>query len=641
LLNQLFKLTTGIALLLGPFFNPVFSEEIKSPISSPTNTEYPGIIETFESLVQIDAKKFKSTNEILLKENKILADSSKVQQLELQPDFLNSIILHSNPGYIRIASSEKCRFYDAILADLLRSAEGKIKNVMVTYINPKGARESTILSKKDFLTNVVNRECPKTIQMIDQFQIKTLKNTLDSIIFEVPTNIDQCRISHLSWQNNPKTPYLCQLHEYIQDAKKGNNGASDFKQKQMLAKVIESKLSLTNKDYLENLCTNLDNEKAFCDKFLNISFWNKISGQLQEKIYINEICKNIQKTQNLSENDYRICLNRIKNEPDLCLFNHGKFHHLTPSLDCEALSIALNHSSLKSNYDDCPGSSDQLAATNLSRVLLNLSPSAPGKFNGPCSVISAGETTKFREKFNDDENWSLQACYDHKLKEREVCENIFFGNYEDHPKSLTSAVARILIETRGAEKNLKCNMISSETYNPMLLEFKTGCHIIYNKYECLQSQCNHKILYNDRPITFIRIKGRSLLEYFPLNMKTERFALQYLFKNDFKQSVSQISNLTFAKNFFKKSEKKLLYGVGCAADLLPGYFKVRTFNQCSPLPFIIDGLVKDGEDIAFVIRTAADSLQTPRLISWPNIFSGVKSYQMYHPLNIWTLYGLN
>jgi len=641
LLSLLYNFAIGTVILLCLFSNSIFSQDVKSPIAIPENTEYPGIIQTFESLVQIDEKKFKSTNEKLLKENKVLLDSKKVEQLELQPDFLNSIILHSNPGYVKIASSEKCRFYDSILADLLRSAEGRIKNVMVTYLNKKGDRESSLLSKKDFLNNVVNRECPKTIQIIDKFQIKTLKETLDSIIFEIPSNIDQCRISHSSWQNNPQTPFLCQLHEYLQDVKRGNSGASDFKQKQSLAKVIYSKLTPAKKDYLENLCQNLDNEKAFCDKFLNVSFWNKISGQGKEEFYIKELCKNIQKTQQPTENEYRICLNRIINEPDLCLFNYGNFHHLTPSLDCESLSIALNHSRLKSNYDDCPGSSDQLAATNLSRLLFNLSSDAPGNFSGPCSVISAGEITKFREKFNDDENWTLQACYDHKLKEKEICENIFFGNYEDHPKSFTSVVAKILIETRGAERNLKCNMISNEAYNPMLLEFKTGCHIIYNKRQCFQSRCDHKILYNDRPITFIKVKGKSLLEYFPLNMKTERFALNYLFKNDFKQSVTQISNLTFAKNYFKKSEKKILYGVGCAADLLPSYFKTRTLNQCSPLPFIIDGIIKDGEDISFVIRTAVDSLQTPRLISWSNIFSGVKSYQIYHPLNLWTLYGLN
>jgi hypothetical protein len=93
--------------------------------------------------------------------------------------------------------------------------------------------------------------------------------------------------------------------------------------------------------------------------------------------------------------------------------------------------------------------------------------------------------------------------------------------------------------------------------------------------------------------------------------------------------------------FLKKANKAIVHGVGCAEDLLPSFFKSNSLNQCSPLPFIIDGMIKENDKTVFVTRTAVDSLQAPRLISWSSIYSGVKSYQKIHPLRLWTLYGLD
>ncbi len=631
-------LGTVLGLCLSTFSN---AQDAQTPLSTPSSTEYPGILQTFETLLQIDQTKFKNKFDSLTKSGKILSDSKTVNQLELEPDFLNSIILHSNSGYVRMAGTDKCRFYDAIITDLLKSAEGKIKNVMVTYLTRNGQRESAILSKKDFLSNVVNQECPESVKLIEKFQIKTLDRTIGSTIFEIPTNRDQCRITHLSWQNNPQTPYFCQLFEYIREAKNGEGDPKDLKQRQTVAKIIDGKLTIVQKDYLENLCLNLDNEEEFCKEFLNVSFWNKIAGGQKSPIYINDICRQVLNTKTLSPEQIKVCLNRLKREQDLCLYGSDKLSSLSPHLDCETLSIALNHSSLKSDYNDCPGNSDQLIATNFSRILLGVTSEEPKKFNGPCSAISAGETMLFNDRFDNDENWTLEACYFDKIKEREVCSKTFFGEYSNHPLSYTNVVAGILKETRGAEKSLTCAMVSSKEYNPLFLQYKNGCQIIYEANRCFISECEHKIIYNDRIIDFISVKNRTLLEYFPLNIKTERFTLHSLLKNDFKQPLISINNLTSIKSFFKTSKKNLLYGIGCAEDLLPSFFKIRAMNHCSPLPFIIDGIIKEGEQPAFVVRTSVDSLQAPRIMSWSTIYSGVKSYQRYHPLKLWTLYGLN
>ena len=90
-----------------------------------------------------------------------------------------------------------------------------------------------------------------------------------------------------------------------------------------------------------------------------------------------------------------------------------------------------------------------------------------------------------------------------------------------------------------------------------------------------------------------------------------------------------------------KNKKGIIHGIGCAEDLLPSFFKTKAFNQCSPLPFIIDGMLKENDKVVFVTRSGADSLQAPRLVGWSLVYSAVKSYQRTHPLKLWTLDGLD
>jgi hypothetical protein len=131
------------------------------------------------------------------------------------------------------------------------------------------------------------------------------------------------------------------------------------------------------------------------------------------------------------------------------------------------------------------------------------------------------------------------------------------------------------------------------------------------------------------------------MAYFPLNVREERFSQQYILTHDFKKNGRIMNNLSAMKNYFKKNKSGLIHGIGCAEDLLPTFFKTQMLNQCTPLPFLINGLIIDKDKVVFVTRSAADSVQAPRLMSWSTIFSGVKSYQRHHPLKLWTMYALD
>lgn len=636
-LNQFCKIITG-TVLTGLCLSS-FAQT--PPLQTPAKVTYPGTIETFEKLIQIDDAKFQKRLDVLLKNGRVFTDASSVQDLDLDPDFLNSIVLHSDPGYLRLASASKCRFYESILTDLLRSAEGKIRNILITYIE-KEIRVYAVISRKDFLTKVVNQECPETQKNIAAFQIKTLQDTLKKIDFEIPSGVDQCRNIHINWVNNAQTPFLCQIHEYIKEAKAGGGDSKDLVSRRAVAKILDSKMSLVQEDYIENLCTNLDSEDLFCEEFLNVSFWTKIAGGYEDKTYAQNICQGLFNTRaSLSNPQYLECLARLKKEKDLCLYPGGPGSGIRPQPDCDQISTALNFSSLKANYTDCPGNSDQMVATNVGRIISHFTLGETPSVQGPCQGISAGLTYSFNKNFDNEENWRLEACYEDKLVEREVCTKTFFGKYANLPESYPTVVAEILKKTRGAEQNLICTMVDAKDYNPLLLEYKSGCYVVYESDSCFITNCKHKILYNDRQINFITVKGQAALPYFPQNIREERFSQQYLLTRDFKKTGKILNNLSNMSAYFKKTKTGLIHGVGCAEDLLPTFFKSRTLNQCTPLPFIISGIIKDKNKVVFVTRTAGDSLQAPRLMSWSTIYSGVKSYQRSHPLKLWTMYGLD
>lgn len=610
------------------------------PLQTPQQASYPGMIETFEKLISIDQVKLSKKSVQVLKTQKPFNERS-AQNIRLDTDFLNSIVLHSKPGYLKLASHDKCRLYSTLITDLLKTSEGKLKDVLIAYTDGDERVLSALLNKKDFLNKVVLNECPEISKYLSAFEIKNLTSTIEKISFEVPSSKDHCSNIHLSWQVNPQTPFLCQIRDYIDEARRGEGDSKDLPVRKQLAQVLDAKFNLVQKDYLDNLCKNLDERELFCAEFLNVSFWNKIASGLTHKIYLDQICQKSLNSQNLSSLQYKECLTRLKSENDLCLYNPDSAEGLTPHMQCDYLSLALNHSQLRSDYADCPGLSSNQIVTNISRMLLEFRGSKIKPYLGQCSVIPTAQTLLFNQEVDNDEAWKLEACYFDKVKERDVCQKTFFGNYANHPYSYNNIVAQALINTRGASQKTTCSMVDEQTFNPLLLEYKNGCHIIYNQSNCTPTFCPHRIVYNDRPFDLMKTRGEVEFEYYPLSVKTERHSQNYNIETGLKKKELNLHNTTMVKAYFKKAKKPIIHGVGCAEDLLPNFFRTQSLRQCSPLPFIIDGMIEDQERFSFVIRTALDSLQAPRIMSWSQVYSGVKSYQETHPLKTWTLHAID
>ncbi len=212
-------------ILLGSCLFPfsLKAQNLSSPLEIKTqDLKYPGMFQTFEELIKIDEQKFTKKGQLLNKNIKSAKDLEGVTKIDLDPDFLNSIILHSDPGFLRLGSRNKCFLYDLIITDLVKNTGGQINDVYVTYINKNGERESALVNKKDFLNKVVLTECPETQKMINQFQIKNIESVIAQTQLTMPVSREQCHNVLLEWLSSPKTAYLCQLNQVMEDAKKTN-----------------------------------------------------------------------------------------------------------------------------------------------------------------------------------------------------------------------------------------------------------------------------------------------------------------------------------------------------------------------------------------------------------------------------------
>lgn len=646
-LNQLSKIIgmTPVWLLWGSCLisHSAFSQNLSSPLEIKTqDLKYPGIFQTFEELIKIDEQKFTKKGQLLNKNVKNIKDLDGIQKLDLDPDFLNSIILHSDPGFLKLGSRHKCFLYDLIITDLIKNTGGQINDVYVTYVNKSGERESALINKKDFLNKVVINECPETQKMINQFQLKNIDAVMAQTQLPMPVSREQCHNILLDWLSSPKTAYLCQLNQVMEDAKRPNT-IKDLKAaaaRSAMATILEKKLSLSQKDYLSHLCNHLDDEELFCDEFLSVSFWSKVLAGTKSDLYLRSLCPTMAQTGAVSVASIKSCIGELKRNPEKCLFPATGQAGLVPQMDCEQLSKALNYSSINADYRDCAGTNDQQAVMNLARIYRHFEPTPEVEVQGPCSVRATATAYDFIKRFETEETWSLNTCYDDRVNNKEVCLKTIVGSHPSKPESLTNVIATILKNTRGAERNLTCRMLEANKFNPNILEFKTGCFIVYRPETCYSSQCQFKVFFNDREVTFIKQQNKIFFNYFPLNIQDERFSQSYILTHDYKKTGVSINNLTKLKEFFKKHPKGLIHGMTCAEEILPSYFGSTALGQCTVLPILIDGLVEEEGSMSLVVRTGADSLQAPRLISWSQVFSGIKSYQSKHPIRLWTLNGI-
>lgn len=593
--------------------------------------ENPGIIESLERLLNVHRKQFLQNKSDVQTNFKVLSDVNNLKDAKIDPQFMRSILFHSDDRFLKLAQKDECKFFSVLESNLLKTAEGDIENILVTFNNKENKLERASIPKNDFFEITYKNKCLNNREFSTLFSEANFSKTIDGIKFAVPKSSAECEGIHKEWLDNSFTPYLCNIQQILKKPKNAKQGD-----------LYRENIPALQRTYIENLCNNINSSAGFCENYLKNDVWSKVINGEAPPYKLSYKCQNLlSKTEELTIKDLKNCAAKLVSDPKTCETKGNKnFLSNFPLQNCDAISDALNKSKLVTEYHDCPGNVDNEAITNIHRLINHFSPRKIITNKETCSGEANYTYAKLNFDINHQEGWPLKVCYQNRIQEREECTVYIPGSRSDEPLSEDQVIAKILYQQKGAPAKTKCRIVDSKTYSPLRSEFKFGCFIVYDFETCTTLSCNKKIIWEDKQIEDIKFTGKPVFDYFPTAFINERYSFANMI-NEAKGTQSRsVKNLTELKFYLDKISNGIVHGVGCVEDLLPEEFQRNVMNQCHPMPFIIDGHLEKHGETWLVLRASIDDIHTPRLVQWQNVFNSVTSHSELHPLNTWTLYGI-
>lgn len=592
--------------------------------------ENPGVIESLERLLEVHRKQFDQNKTKIQSNLKAPTDLSSLNDLKLDPQFVRSLIFHSDDNYLRLVQNDECKLLSLIETNLVKTAEGEITTILTQYKTSDGKTESAAFPREDFFEQMYKKKCLNNREFTTLFNESNFQKTIEGIKFQVPKSENECLAIHKEWLNNTFTPYLCRIQQTIKKSKS-----------QRQIDLYKSKIAAFQRTYIDNLCTNLTSPKNFCENYLKKDIWSKVLNGEAPLSKLSFKCQNILGKAPLNQAELRDCAAKLNNAPSFCETRGTKnFPSLFPLRNCNLISDALNKSKLIANYQDCPGNVDNESLTNIHRLVMHFDPRQIATTKETCAGETEYSFAKLNFDIKHDEGWPLKVCFMNRVQEKENCVPYIPGSRENEALSEDQVIAKILYTQKGAPPKTKCRIVDSKTYNPIRSDFKFGCFIVYDAETCTTLSCDKKVIWEEKVQPDIKFVGKPVFDYFPTAFINERYSF-YSMINEVKGTQQRtIKNLTDMKFYLDKIPTGLIHGVGCAEDLLPEEFARTIMNQCRPMPFIVDGYAVKNNETWITLRSAIDDVQSPRFVLWQNIFNAVSAYRELHPLNTWTLYGI-
>ncbi len=613
----------------------------------------PGVLFSLEKIVGAQSARF---NSLIKKATNNPASISKIdssKKIEIEPTFIRSMLIHSEPSYIALARQSKCSFYATLENDLLRGPNGVPDSIpIMATIKEKETPELLSIDRNNFIDIVYKKECAANRDYASLFEKNNLKKTIDSFTFSVPQSEKQCHNLLNEWASNSYLPYLCGIHEKIQDGERAELQLSQTPASELLTRrifgsrikardEINNLTSIFQRSYISSLCQGLDNKQKFCAPFLTDEIWPKIIAGEKPAWLIDRRCQELIGKKTISGQDLVNCAGRFKKQKSLCSNLGSKtYPALFPKPDCTELSDALLASKLITRYRDCPGNLDNGTITNGFRLWSHFLATDNQVSSAQCAQVPALAYATESLKVDPKEGWPLSICFKDRASESRECLSYVPGPSQTSSLSENVIIKKILVNNFEMASDSDCKIIQGSNYNPSLLEFKNGCFIIYQDNICTLSNCDRKIILNQKEITGLEFIGDPLFSYFSDSLAQTKSTLQSLLRETLKIESKEIRNLTELTFYLKNLKSAIVHGIGCAEEILPSFFRRMYFNQCTPLAFIIDGISDRGNGDDVVIRTTVDDIHSPRVIPWNYIFNSVSAFQTQHLLKTWTLYGI-
>lgn len=563
-----------------------------------------------------------------------------MQNVKLSSKFLIFLSQNISQNYMNLAVNDECSLFDLLNTDLVNFGNMPKKMILFNYEDINGERRDFALELNQFMNQIAYKKCPNSKKLSKYFKRENLRKTLQTLKLDAPNSIESCISSMNEFSKNLTTPYLCNIIEEIKVIKEYKRKMSilpsgNFEEKSNIQLKIDKAVSYSKilnakaKDLLAGRCNNLENKKKYCERFFKKGVWSSLIYDNQS--FYNYFCQNLSKKE---------CLKSLNNNDHHCLYEGITTKALFPQPSCSELSIALSHGRYKSKFNDCPGLSSNDALTGFSRLLAYFEdPKIPENQN--CDISSTFPFIKFTEQNTEFNDWDVQTCYKDPLRgNNEFCQPTFFGDIEGFKPSITRVMAEIAGKLKGFQGQ-KCKMIPKSKYKPTFLEYKAGCFILTPEEGCHGSTCELSVILDQVEFKNYEFKGKLNFNLFPVDFINENKSLIKVFETSKNKKIKTIKNMSSFLLEFEQHKNGIFFGMGCAEQLLPRFFTMKTLNQCTPTTFIIDGFIKDQGMYALTTKTSFDQDNIARIIPWRNISASIKAFKNKSPIKLWGFYAIH
>lgn len=616
-------------------------------------TEENGLIGNLEELSELKTENFKEVLKQINLNPRNISDLVDLESMDVDPYFMQALIFFSPRRYVNLIATNPCNIVPLLENQLLTTGGLYNQPSLPVRLTRKGNKyESSIVTLKDFFEYKYKNGCFSNREIRDLFELSKVKTTVNSIKLTTPESESDCMEIVDQWKVNPYTPYLCKIGEVVNKGFKASQELKGLKDGQAQlkrtlrrlvreAKDYRGELTAYQLEYLKNMCMNLDKPKKFCEKYLSDNFWNKVLNGEKPLHHLSTFCPSVLNKKKLSRADYIACASKINSDATLCqtsldLYPRGMF----PRPNCEALAKALQNSRLISDYTDCPENVRNSAVTNTHRIYRHFKKTNLSEDPLHCASKSMHHYAKINMQNDNEAALGAKFCYNDFLKEEEVCLPGFLGEYPGSEYSASRTVEKIMGRLRSDFSDSKCTFVSEDRYNPALLAYKRGCLIVFDQDTCNFSECNFKIIYNEKEVNKIQIKGSNLQDYFPEKYSRAQYSLKSILEKEKIFKSKNLKNMTDIKTFFNQHERGVIHGVVCQEAVFPQFFKNRFINFCTPMGIIVDGFFQIKYKSYMIVRAPFDRVQVPRIVPWGYLYSGLVEFSTKHSLETWPLNGV-
>lgn len=615
-----------------------------------------GLIETLFSQ-KVESKKEVNTLIKRIKDSGNIKNNispKEVERFQLHPTLVRSYIFNSEEKFLKYAEQGSCQFYALMEQGLLKSHHKSTEFIPLQDIGGN----DILITKADFKKYIYEKRCPKFSKRSDQFSKRNFSETLKSLNLEIPETKKECSQILSKWRVGIDLPFICAIPNKII---LGNKSAKILSQSKNLSLSVTSvlnkrvrdsefykiRLSTLERQYFASICQGLEDKDLFCTNYTTKDYWALAMNGKAPGEDFHYLCKEYLKVsyeKELTQGQKQRCASSFRKNPETCMnLTNPNYPALFPKNDCISLSKALTNARFRLPFKECTGKIENSHTTTAFRI-------ARQKVKEVMELPLASKSTSCQSQVYSDlysiytksqlaDTWPTKICYDDKIEGKAICRPYLPGSLDSSDLSEEKVATSILFRLGKIDKNVFCKISSETEYNPVLIKYKTGCHIITKSY-CFHSDCEKKVIIDEKPIKVLNFKGHMAFDYFPQNWQTQRKSFSSLLDQRFNQEQKVLRNFTQLKSFLVSNEKSIVHGLGCIEDLLPSFFSRKAIGQCTTHSFIIDGIIKEMGQQKVIMRSSYDDSRSPRLIPWNQIFNAVMNQQSSHPLRQWNLYGL-